>query len=158
MKKTLLSIFATVMLLIGVLPLASCSDKDDDGIENVITFNKLPAEAQNFINTYFNGYTILKIDKETNGNISVYEVYLEEGYVVVFNNAGNWEEVYAPEGKTIPDGIVPPVIQDYLNQNYSDYGVNEINRTGSGYKVDLVTGLSLYFNESGEVMQIGNAF
>ena len=52
MKKTLLSVFATVMLLISVLPLASCSDKDDDGIENVITFNKLPAEAQNFINTY----------------------------------------------------------------------------------------------------------
>ena len=152
MKKTLLGLFATLIALFCFSPLTSCSDKDNE-VENLVTFNKLPQQAQKFLNTYFNGYEILKIDSETNGSVTVYEVYLEEGYVVVFNNAGNWEEVYAPEGMTIPDGIVPAVIQEYLNQNYSGYGVNEINRTGSGYKVDLVTGLSLYFNESGEVMQ-----
>ena len=152
MKKSLLKIFAAFLLL-SIVPLTSCSDKDDNGVENIITFNKLPAEAQTFIHTYFDGYTILKIDKETDGDVTIFIVYLEGGYSVVFNNAGNWIEVNAPSNESIPDGIVPPVIQEYLNQNYSDYGVNEINRTGTGYKIQLVTGLNLYFDESGELVQ-----
>lgn len=158
MKKTVLKFIAATLLLIGVSSFYSCSGKNDDEIENIITFNKLPQAAQSFINEFFEGYTILKIDKETNGNITVYEVYLEGGYQVNFNSAGDWLEVIAPQNQTIPDGIVPAVIQQYLNQNYPDYGVNEINRTGNGYKIELVTGLDLYFNESGEVLQITDTY
>ena len=111
MKKSLLKILTASLLAFTAVSMPSCSDKDDNGVENIITFNKLPEAAQKFINTYFNGYTILKIDKETQGSVTVYEVYLEDGYAVDFNNAGNWIEVNAPENMSIPDGIVPPVIQ-----------------------------------------------
>lgn len=158
MRKILLKFLTFVFLFGSLTPLMSCSDNNDNEMESIVTFNKLPEEAQKFYNTYFNGYTILKINKETIGNISIYELYLEDGYVVVFNNAGNWTEVYASENMSIPDGIVPPVIQEYLDQNYPDYGVNEINKTGTGYKVVLVTGLQLYFNEAGEFVKIGNDY
>ena len=158
MKKTLLRLLLVVGLACGLTPLMSCSHDDDDDVEVVVTQKDLPQAAQTFLNTFFNGYTVLKIEKETNGNITLYDVDLQGGYEVVFNNAGDWIEVDAPDGQSIPDGIAPPVIAEYVNSNYPDYGINEINRTGNGYNVELTTGLDLTFNESGEMTGIGNMY
>ena len=162
MRKAYLKILAASLVLLGSFAVVSCSDDNKDEVEEIITLQKLPANAQTFLHTYFKDSTIYKIEKETNGNVVVYEVYLEGGYEVIFSSDGTWTEVDAPDGMTIPDGIVPEVIQEYLNQNYSAYGVNEINRTGQGYKVELNNmqggdSIDIYFNESGEVINISNA-
>lgn len=164
MKKTLLKLSLAFLFLIGISPvISSCSDNKNDNPEEIITFNKLPATAQEFLNTYFSGKTILKIEKEEGYGTTIYEVYIEGGYEADFNSEGEWVEVDAPDGMTIPDGIVPEEVQQTLNQQYPDYGVNEINKTGQGYKVELTNGqggdsLNLMFNMAGEIIGIENAY
>lgn len=156
MKRTYLKIFVASLLLIGSLPFVACSN-DDEGVENVITYDELPSAAKNFLSTYFSGVDVSKIEKETTGGVVIYEVELKNNYEIVFNMDGNWIEVDAPSGMTIPSGIAPEVIENYVNTNYPGYGINEINKTGMGYNVELTngqggSGLTLSFNEAGEVV------
>lgn len=152
MKKNILKFLSALMLLIPVSSfLYSCSDKDEDEMETTITYNNLPQDAQTFLEKFFPDVTVRSIEKETVGNVVVYDVELANGYEVVFNSEGTWTEVDAPDGMTIPSGIAPEEIVSYLDENYPDYGINEINLTGTGYNVELVTGLVLYFNEAFEV-------
>lgn len=150
----------TIMLvaLFGGLTIISCSDDNDNGVESTLTYDDLPTDAKSFLNKFFYEYEITKIESYSEKDITVYEVYLQDGYEVVFNETGEWQQVVAPYKETIPYGIVPEVIQQYLDYNYSGYGVTQINTTGQGYKVELVTGLNLYFNMSGEVIDMGNTF
>lgn len=161
MKKSYLKLLAAPLLLLGSFSIVSCSDKDDEGVETVVPSTELPQAAQTFLNDYFNGYSIIKVVKDVTGGTTIYEVDLQDGYEVDFNSAGLWVEVDAPDGKTIPNGIVPEVIQEYLNVNYSSYGVNEINRTGQGYNVGLVNmqggdSIDIQFSESGTVIGMGD--
>lgn len=129
--------------------LTSCSDDDSDDIETVITVNKLPLKAQTFISTYYPGLTTTKIERVVDNTILFYEVKFNNGQEVTFNAEGEWIEVDAPDGQTIPDGIVPSAIVDYLNENYNGYGVNEINRVSTGYQVELVSGVDMLFDSLG---------
>lgn len=151
--KNKISLF-TLLLSLLALSFSSCSNKDiDDAVETVISFKDLPVKAQTFINDYYSGIEIKKIEKELGAGLTFYEVDFASGDEVVFDAEGEWQEVDAPDGKTIPDGIVPQAIMEYLNQNYPDYGVNEINRTAEGYKVELVTHVNLYFNPLGQIIE-----
>lgn len=163
MKKTYFKIIgAILLLLIGSTSFVSCSD-DGDEMESVGSYNDLPSAAKTFLNEYFNGYTVLKVEKDTSGDYTMYDVELQGGYEVMFNNAGDWQQVEAPDGKTIPDGIVPEAVQQTLNQQYPAYGVNEINKTGEGYNVELTnmqggTSIELFFNMSGEIVGEGDTY
>ena len=159
--KTFAKILLSGVLLCGAfIPLVSCDD-DHDEVETIITVDNLPDAAKTFLSTFFYGVDVQKIEKETVGTVIIYEVDLVNGYEVVFNSDGDWIEVDAPEGKTIPSGIAPEVIENYLNTNYSGYGINEINKTGMGYNIELTNGqggpgITLNFNEAGEVIGTPN--
>ena len=144
----------------GMNTLCACADKIEEDLETEITFNDLPQVSQTFLNTYFSGITGKYEKKITNGYI-FYEADLTNGYEIVFNTTGEWNEVDAPDGEIIPKGIAPQVIEDYINVNYKNYGINEINKTGYGYNVELSnlqggTSINLSFNESGEVINPNN--
>ena len=163
MKKTYFKLFAALMLLSFSVSFVSCSGNDDDPIENIGSYDDLPSAAKTFLNQFFYGYSVVKVEKETYGNMVMYEVDLQGGYEVMFNNAGEWQEVSAPDGETIPDGIVPENVQETLNQRYPDYGVNEINKTSQGYNVDLMNmqggdSIELRFNMAGEIIATGDYY
>ncbi len=134
--------------------LTSCSDDDSNELETVINENKLPKEAQTFISTYYSNITISKAEKVVDGSISFYEVKFINGHEVTFNSKGEWIEVDAPDGQTIPSGIVPSTIENYLNENYQGYGVNEINKLSTGYEVELVSGVDLQFDSLGNFVRV----
>lgn len=161
MKNIILKFFASVLLIAGCCSLNSCKDTEEDPIDNTISLNNLPKEAQSFINEYFYDYTIEKITQEIVDDLTLYEVYFDDGLEIVFNEEGEWQQVDAPFGKTIPTGYIPEVVLSTLNQQYHGYGINEINKTGEGYKVGLTDnqggdGLDIYFNMSGEIISIGD--
>lgn len=151
MRRFIFNLFIFNIVLIGGF-LSSCSENDDNETETTITVNDLPSESQSFLNKYYRGIEITKIEKEVDGDIEVFEVYLENGHQVVFNSEGEWQQVEAPFEETIPTGFILSEIMEYLDENFSGYGINEINRTGYGYKVQLVTELNLMFNDLGQYL------
>ena len=158
MKKFLLRFLAAGLVLTSFTILFSCSDKDE-GVETIITEADLPSAAQAFLKKYFNGYEIIKVEKDVEGEMTLFEVELQDGYELVFNSAGEWTQVEAPYGKTIPTGFIPEQVLSTLNNRFQGYGINEINTTGEGYKVELSdnqggASLDVFFDMSGEIIGI----
>ena len=135
------------MLLVAVLSMAlwSCSDDDEP-----VPVTKLPSSAQTFLNTYFDNVDIISVTKDKDD----YEVLLSNGYSVEFNTSGEWTDVDAPVGKTVPAGFYPAAIDTYISSAYSGSGINEISRIDRGYEVELLNGTDLYFSADGTYIGI----
>ena len=85
--------------------------------KDVITkdMNQLPLPARNFINSNFTKPQVahIKIDKDMMESTK-YEVVLMDGTEIDFDSKGNWEEVSAKKGQTVPVSIVPGFAVNYL--------------------------------------------
>ena len=150
MKKKYLSLLLLGFLLIGITTtITSCSDKDDE-ITYLISLNELPIDAQTFLNDYFPTVKASTVEKQSIGKVVMYKVNLDSGFEILFNSEGVWQEIEAPQGKSIPTGIVPQEIEEYVAKQYPDYGINEVNKTGNGYNVEINGGVRLTFNAAGE--------
>lgn len=148
MKKTLKFMILAVGLLLAPA-MVSCDDDNDDYWEETVDFLNLPSRARSFVGEFYPGAEVVRVEKDYDHGEVLYEVKFSNGHEVVFSSDGRWLEVEAPDGRSIPYGIVPPTIQDFLDHYYYDYGVNEINKTGFGYEVELTTGLDLQFDREG---------
>ena len=158
MKRNYLNLFLSFCLLVtGATAFTSCSD-DDNEITYLISLSELPQDAQTFLATYFPNENAAKVEKQSIGDIIMYQVEMDNGFEIMFNSKGDWQEVDAPDGKTLPVGIAPEAIQNYVDTNYPDYGINEINKTGNGYNVELVSGPELEFNLLGEFVRVISDF
>lgn len=140
--------------------MVSCSG-DENEVEITVPSSELPERATNFLKEYFYDYPISKVEKESANGLIIYEVYLEEGYEVVFNSEGYWQQVDAPYGKTIPFEIIPEPIQQTLKDRFYGYGVIEINTSGQNYHLVLSdnqggASIDLLFNQSGEILSYGD--
>lgn len=161
MNKTLKHLYLGI-LFIGFLTIwVSCSDSKEDEIEHTVSLENLPLAAQTFLSTYFPEVTVKYIYEETAGDITVYEVELENGFEVVFNYDGEWQQIEAPYYMTVPTSVIPEQVMNTLNERYSSYAIIEINTTSEGWKVELSSslshqpgepGLDLWFNMSGEII------
>lgn len=150
MKKIRLNLLiAGVIVMVCGAFFSSCSDKDEE-ITYLISLNELPMDAQTFLNDFFPSEKARTVEKQSIGKVIMYNVELDNGYDMLFNEDGLWQEVSAPENKTLPSGIAPEAIEEYVAKNYPDYGINEINRTGDGYNVEIIGGVRLTFNSLGE--------
>lgn len=147
-QKIFLSLLS--LLIINLLTFWGCSGSDNYADENSISYEQLPSLAQDFLKTYYKDVSISTIEMDEEDNMIIYEVKMNNGDEIIFNEKGEWEQVDAPDGETIPTGFIMEEILEYLNLNYQGYGINEINKTGYGYKVELVTELDLMFNELGQ--------
>ena len=153
MKKT----FRLLPILMMVLTLGVFSScKDDKDNDEPSSPKNLPTLAKTFINTYFPDVQIRTIDYEKNSQYEDYEVTLANGYNITFDGKGNWTDVDAPSGITIPDGIAPQPIANYVADNYPNDGINEIEKNSMGYEVELVSGIELNFNPQGEFTGMNN--
>lgn len=153
MKKTL----KLALLLLGLLltpVMWGCDDDEDDFRQELVSYDKLPLPAQSFVSQFYPGVNVLRVEKDYDDGVVVYEVTFSNGHEVTFDSDGNWVEVDAPDGMSIPDGIVPMTIQQYLDTNYPNYGVNDLSKTAFGYEVELTTGLDLMFDRVGNFIGI----
>src|SRR5215217_7007166 len=82
----------------------SCS-KDDDHSESLIQQGELASEARTFVDTYFSGSQVLRVEKDTRSTDEYYEIYFEGGIVVDFNQSGKWTEVDG-NNQAIPTGFI----------------------------------------------------
>lgn len=139
--KKLLKFLPFLLVALMATTFWSCSDDDDN---KTVSNAELPEPAKTFLDTYYPSITyITKKDKNE------FDVYLNNGHTVDFNAAGQWQDVDAPAGQTIPYGFYPVGIDTYIGENLSGAGINEISVEPYGYDVELVTGVDLRFGPDG---------
>lgn len=137
-----------IICTIGLVgSLAWSCDDDDDYYYDFDGF--LPAPAQAFISTYFYGDGVYDYWADGYGAGIEYSVVLDSGTELVFDYQGNWLEVDAPGGWSIPDGIAPGPIEWFVAQYYPYQGINEISWEGWRYDVELTDGTGLQFDPNG---------
>lgn len=140
--KKLVKFFPMLLIaLVGSMMFMSCDDDKDESI----TTDVLPAQAKEFIRQYFPAANVVSAVKDHDE----YEVTLSEGTHIDFDMKGEWKDVEAAIGKTIPSGFYPEAIDTYVSTNFEGVGINEISKERRGYDVELVTGTDLMFDSEG---------
>lgn len=91
-------------------------------------------KANSFLNTYFPSVRVVKVEVERNE----VEYDLANGVDVDFDINGNWKNVDAPNGQSIPTGFIPVAIVNYVKANYPHSLFNSIERKATSYEVELV--------------------
>lgn len=134
------------LLLIAVLGITVASCSDDK--EEPVPASQLPELSKTFVSTYFPSVQIKSVQKEHDE----FEVVLSDGTQIEFYKNGEWINVDAPDGKTIPNGFYPAAIDEYIGLNFDGAGINEISIVQGGFEVELVNGIDLFFNPQGEFL------
>ncbi len=145
MKKTMYA-----ALLVASAMFASC-DK-----EEVIPESKLPAASREFLQTHFDGVTITRIEKETDGLDKDYTVYLINGFEIDFSKSGAWDEV---DGHitAVPQSVlnlIPANIVQHVYDNFSGYEIVKVNKERYGYEIGLNGDIDLEFNTQGNFIRM----
>ncbi|WP_322971018.1 PepSY-like domain-containing protein [Faecalibacter sp. LW9] len=149
-----------LILGIGLLVFAgvatvSCNDDDDHQV-SIVEINTLPTSALEFLATYFSDVEIFNIEKyaPVQSNGAMYEVNFRNGSEIEFDQAGNWIKVEATDRNVIPTGFILPSIVAYTTTNYPTEGINQIEKTPTGFEVELTNDLDLIFDANGQFVRI----
>lgn len=143
-------------LLCAVLTVGAVSCSDDDDKKQELTVNSLPEAARTFVTQYFGTDQVTSVKYDPKSVDETYVVSFQSGAKADFDANGQWTEVDAGRGLTIPDGILLDSIVEYVQLNYNGQGVTEVERSATGYKVDLANGIDLYFDPSGGFLRAEN--
>ena len=115
--------------------------------DRVVTPDKLPAQAKQFITNHFNGIDILSVRKDG----SQYEVVLFDGTELDFTRGGKWTKVDCGMNP-LPDGILPANTVQYLTAKFPMNFATKVKYEHKRYEVGLNNDLDLLFNKNGNFM------
>lgn len=132
-------------LMVASAAVAACSSKDEP-----IAYDALPAAARTFLATNYPGVNTAKVERDGR----TYDVTLVNGHEIEFDASGQWTDIDAPAGASVPTAAVPAAILAYVIETYPNAAINEISRERRGFDVELTTGLDLEFDSAGNFVRI----
>ncbi|MFY0481987.1 PepSY-like domain-containing protein [Flavobacterium sp. PLA-1-15] len=121
--------------------------------EEIIKESELPASAVTFLATNFKNNPVRTVVKDTDMRKVTFEVKLNDGTEVEFNQKGEWKEVDGDK-KPIPTAFIPKTILDYVKTKYPNEQITHIDKGLRDYDVDLTNGLDLEFDLNGKFLRI----
>jgi len=151
--------------------------QDDSEKNQQISYDELPESIQDYLEANYPDLGICEIeveddyDDEEDSDDNYFEVLMTNGLELYFDEEGNF--LYAEEDddfegceeedneesdeENIAFDELPESVQDYLNANYPDIAICEIEMEDDGdedyvYEVQLTNGLELYFDEDGNFL------
>lgn len=119
--------------------------------EVAITQQQLPAQINKFVQTNFPGKTLSSITQEKKTGKTEYEIHLDNGIKLEFNNTAINE---IESNERLPDAVVPKPILAYVTKNYPQNFIREWKLSDNKHKVELDSGLELEFNKKGQFLRI----
>lgn len=139
MKKILLALAVAV----GCTSLASA------GKTYAHDASVLPIEAKSVIDNNFKAkVSVVKIEKKF-GKVSEYEVTLTDGTEISFDSHGNWDDIEVNKASKIPSALIPSKIADYVAKYHKGNHIVGIDKSRSGYEIDLSNGVEMKFDKAG---------
>ena len=115
----------------------------------------LPKKAQQFIDSNFKNSKITYVKDESYFLEKSYEVLFADGTKVEFNRKGEWKEIDCRHS-SIPATIVPAKILEYVNSNYQDVRILQIERDRVDYEIKLSNQLEITFDKKFNIIDIDN--
>ena len=133
--------------MLAVLPLAA---RD----EVYHSADVLPQNAQQTLRKAFpkSQVTRVKVDKSILGS-KEYEVILNNGTEIEFDNEGDWKEVDCGR-QAVPAMFVLKSIQNYVRNNYKGQAIIKVDKDKNRYEVELVNGTDLEFDRAGNFLHV----
>lgn len=127
-------LFITLFTMGTLSSFTACSSDDDDD-DKVVNYEQLPVTSKQFITDYFNDYNVDRTVEKSTG----YEVSLQ-GYRIEFDRTGDWTDIEGYSNSALPESVlalIPRSITSYVNQNYPNRAINEIEKESYGYNIEL---------------------
>lgn len=113
--------------------------------DKLITVEKLPQKAQEFVKTHFAKADVAFTKMEREFLDSSYEIMFVNGDKIEFDKSGNWKEIQCKR-QSVPDAIVPAKIKAFIQENYPDAKVLQIEKDRYEYEVRLSNYWELTFD------------
>ncbi|MBQ1758596.1 MAG: PepSY-like domain-containing protein, partial [Prevotella sp.] len=101
-------------------------------------------DINTFVNTYFSQTKILSIKAEDDE----YEVELVDGTEISFNLNFEWTHIDCEESSiysAVPTELVPDQITAYVNTNFPDQQIEQIEKENYGWEIELKNGQEIKF-------------
>lgn len=123
-------------------------DKEDDELN----LEDLPQAILDYLNEQYPDIFVIKAEKEKEG----FEVKLEDGTKLTFDEAGNLLEVkkageYGNSHLSLED--LPATIVDYISANYPDTKIVKAEAEEGGFEIRLTKGIVLLFDGEGNFLE-----
>lgn len=141
------------ILLLAIVLISTISLPAFCGKDQPITFNQLPAAAQQIIRQHFPGskVALAKMEKEFFGKS--YEVIFTNGNKLEFDSNGQWTSLDC-KYTWVPQALIPAAIKQYVKTSFPNTKVTELERHRRGYEVELSNRIDIKFNKSFKVIEI----
>jgi hypothetical protein len=141
--KKILAIMATL-----ILSLTACAER-----QHLITYSQLPAQAQAFVQKYFNPTDVAYIEREREGMHYDYKVHFKNVTEIDFDYQGNLKSIDC-EISPVPNGIVPDLIVNFVALHYPDYFIVEYAIGHRYVTIELGNGVDLLFDLEGHFVRV----
>ena len=115
----------------------------------------LPEAVTTFLQKYFPGATVSRIETDTDMGGQEYDVMLSDGTEVDFDRNNQWKEVDCKD-KAVPAQLVPAAIANYVKANHKSVPIIKIDNKRFGYEIELANELKLKFNANCEFVGFDN--
>ena len=115
-----------------------------------ISFDRLPEQAQSFIQQFFNEQTPEVILKETEFWAD-YRVLMPNAIQVEFDHDGSLDKIES-HSVALPEGVVPATIVDYVSSHYPNDRIVEFSISRNHQSIELSNRLELEFTLQGVFM------
>ncbi len=150
MKKALLKSMLVALLSICTLSASAATLTSDD---KPIQYSQLPKAAQLFVKKHFadRKVAVTKMDKDLFDRD--YTVIFSTGEKIEFDGNGKWTDISNPNSAVVAK-FVPAPITKYVNANFKNASITEIERDKKGYEVKLNNGREIKFNKKFQVTDI----
>ncbi len=121
------------LLLVGVLVSMQVMFADN---EKPIAFEQLPQAAQTFVKQNFPHAKVAFVKQETDFLKKSYDVVFINGDKLEFDSNGNWKEMSC-KMQSVPESAIPAAIKKFVNENYPDARVMQLEKDRYEYEVKL---------------------
>lgn len=129
-------------------------DDDDDDDDDDNGSNVSHPEIDSFVGTYFPEVSIFSLEHDGNE----YEVKLSDRTEIDFNLSFEWKNIDCGESTVygmVPAELVPQAINDYVDANYPETHIDQIEKKGFGWEIELSNDQEIKFDTEFNVINGG---
>ena len=143
MKKSIYVVLAAICIL-----LTACAK------DQLITFEQLPAAAQQVVNEHFAVENVAYITMDRDLFDKEYEVRFNDGAELKFEKDGSLEKVDC-KLQAVPEALIPAAVLEYVQTQFPEAFIVEWGKNDLwGWKAELNNKLDLKFNRNFEFIGI----
>lgn len=115
--------------------------------EEIISTERLPEPAQEFIQKYFSNNNILQVKYEKDGREKRYNVLFNSGDRIELYKNGEWKNIECIASE-VPTGIIPQAINNFVQNHHPDKKITKIEKEKRYIEIQLSNDIEIRFNKS----------